>query len=403
MRIGPSGNVHRRRGVIIPLTALLMVAILGMVAFAVDIGWITVTQSELQNAADAAALAGAAPLIDGYVLYTLPNQNLNQKKTILTNALTNARSKAKEFAGYNGAGGVTSLNLNDSDVEFGIMDNNNNYTPYNSNSTIGEIVQGIFNGTPFPNTIKVTLRRDSQANGSLTLFFGSVLGTAQTNLTATASATLYGGALNTIPTGYALPMPITYDVNNWNTFLQTGLDAYGNLQTDASGNPVLKVYSTFVDKGNFGLLSLDGTHTGATITNDWILNGPNADDIKQLTNRNLIPLSNHDATKWNWIGNPGFEAGNVSALNGLVGQTFIMPLFTPKNSLPYKAGDGQGSNYYYNIVQMVAIRIMPTSDTNRDIVVQPAKLVVPDTLLTNVQPVGSTSNWVTLTTPKLTR
>src|SRR5438105_9704663 len=98
-----------RRGVIVPLAALLMVALLGMVAFAVDIGWMTVTQSELQNAADCAALAGVTPLMDAYVQYNLPNQS--QKALILSNALASARAKAKEYAKYNAAGGVSALIL----------------------------------------------------------------------------------------------------------------------------------------------------------------------------------------------------------------------------------------------------------------------------------------------------
>src|SRR5438445_2869613 len=131
-----------RRGAVVPLAALLMVALLGMVAFAVDIGWMTVTQSELQNTADSAALAGVSPLMDAYILYTLPGQT--QQATILNNALVSARAKAKQYAQYNTAGGVGSLTLRDGDIEFGFLDANNKYTAMPTY-------------TGFPNTIKVTM------------------------------------------------------------------------------------------------------------------------------------------------------------------------------------------------------------------------------------------------------
>jgi Flp pilus assembly protein TadG len=54
-----------RRGVIIVLTALLLVFLLGMIAFAVDLGFIANTRTELQSAVDSAAYAGAGALVSG--------------------------------------------------------------------------------------------------------------------------------------------------------------------------------------------------------------------------------------------------------------------------------------------------------------------------------------------------
>ena len=55
---------RRRPGsAVISFTAVLMAVLLGMVAFAVDIGYIAVARAELQNGADAAALAGASRLL----------------------------------------------------------------------------------------------------------------------------------------------------------------------------------------------------------------------------------------------------------------------------------------------------------------------------------------------------
>ena len=54
-----------RRGVILPLAAVLLVLVFAFLAFSIDVGFMAVTKGELQNAADAGALAGAAELPDG--------------------------------------------------------------------------------------------------------------------------------------------------------------------------------------------------------------------------------------------------------------------------------------------------------------------------------------------------
>lgn len=51
-----------QRGAVLVLVTLLVIALLGFAALAVDIGHMAVVKNELQNAADAGALAGAAQL-----------------------------------------------------------------------------------------------------------------------------------------------------------------------------------------------------------------------------------------------------------------------------------------------------------------------------------------------------
>src|SRR2546421_2304601 len=153
-------NLHnqQRRGAIVPLFALLLIPMLGMLAFSIDAGWMVVVRTDLQNTADAAALAGAEQLQDLYVQYYSPGQ-LSQG-TILAKALTNSgpsspMSTAEKFAALNKAGNVN-ITLPDQDVTFGFTDAQGNYTsPY----LLG-----------FPNTIQVVVRRDDVANGPLNLF-----------------------------------------------------------------------------------------------------------------------------------------------------------------------------------------------------------------------------------------
>src|ERR1700675_734971 len=115
-------------GVILPLAALLLVVVLGMAAFSIDIGYMIFVESELQNAADASALAGAAALMDPYVQYSYPNQTSSAKATILAGAISSATSEAQRLAALNKAGNVSSLTANSSDVVCGFLDSQNNFS-----------------------------------------------------------------------------------------------------------------------------------------------------------------------------------------------------------------------------------------------------------------------------------
>lgn len=50
---------RKRRGAVLPLVALCMIAIMGMLALAIDVGMVAIARSQCQNAADAASMAGA--------------------------------------------------------------------------------------------------------------------------------------------------------------------------------------------------------------------------------------------------------------------------------------------------------------------------------------------------------
>ncbi len=75
---------QRRRGATIVLCALMIVFMIGVMAFAIDLGYIVLVRTQMQNAADSGALAGAAA-------------------TYLGNET--AREEALRFIGYNQAGG----------------------------------------------------------------------------------------------------------------------------------------------------------------------------------------------------------------------------------------------------------------------------------------------------------
>lgn len=134
----------RRRGVVIVLSALLIIVICAMTAMAVDVGFMMLVRTQLQVAADAGALAGGNAL----------HMNRNQVTKI-----------AKEYVKKHDAGG-SRIKGTETLVEFGIWD-----TETNTFETVGSV----------GNAIRVTVTRQQEG-----LFFARVMGT--NSFTAEASA-----------------------------------------------------------------------------------------------------------------------------------------------------------------------------------------------------------------------
>ncbi len=131
-------SMHRRRGATLVLCAVLMVFMIAMMAFAIDLGYIVLVRTQMQNSADSGALAGAAA-------------------TFLGNET--ARQEAARFIGYNQAGGhdITSDQIT---VNLGRWDADTR----------------TFNNTEVdPGAIEVILRRTAQP-----LFFGKIFGSDYT-------------------------------------------------------------------------------------------------------------------------------------------------------------------------------------------------------------------------------
>ena len=137
-----------RDGAIIILTAVLMVFLLGVIALAVDIGFVASTRTELQAAADSGAYAGAGALVNGS---------------------SSAISEATTFYTLNKAGGG-SLAANTANIEVGTW---NDVTRVFTAGAAGQ-----------PNAVRVTSNISNKP-----LFFGNVFGKSSFNMNAQAVAT----------------------------------------------------------------------------------------------------------------------------------------------------------------------------------------------------------------------
>ena len=141
-------NLSNRRGVTTVLAAILMVTMLGFVAFGVDVGYMLLVKTQLQVAADSAAMAAAA--------------NMSGTQSAMDTV-------AQQYAAYHQAGGKT-VTLQTSDIQYGLWDST--ARTFTSSSQAG-------------NAIRVTARRDSSTGGNNT-FFGRIFGINSFNVSASA-------------------------------------------------------------------------------------------------------------------------------------------------------------------------------------------------------------------------
>jgi len=380
----------RRKGAVAVLMAVLAVPLLGMVAFAVDTAWIAASKAKLQAAADAATLAGARQLASGFNTYnsTAPSG----QAAFITSTETNAKTYAKNFAGYNAAGGVSSLTLADADIEFGYTNSAGTYTKLSGTST-------------YPNTIKVTLRLDGPSNNALKLFFAPVLGMSSTTVTAASTAVIYvSGNITGFNSSLGingLLLPVALDINNWNTFISTGVSPDGNTHLGPNGKPQLQVYpAPGSSPGNFGLLSTGAPASDTPSYRSWIDNGETPSDMQYLENNNLMPVSPSSPKAWS--GGPGMKSTLQSDFASVMNTPRLIPVFQPVSTSPYQGANNNGT---YNIVGFVGVTITEADGrgSNMNISVQAATVTDP-TLIYSTVPAGEgSSSPATVLPPKLTQ
>jgi hypothetical protein len=367
------------------MTAVLIVFMMGCVAFAVDLGYIALVHSQLQNAADSAALAGASQLAEPTLLGGTPNLSTAQ-----TNAMANATTQAQTFARDNYGGGVAlslahnPANSASGDIVIGYIAN-----PGSSSSPLTPTVVG--NGT-FPNAVQVRTRRDTGANGSLSLFFARALGIRSWNLEATATAAYQGGVIGFKYqhgyTGTCKLLPFTMQVNYWNQILAgtTGdnwkrtiptstVSPQNNVSSGADGVHENNLFplSNDLSSGNFGMIDLGAPANSTPVYENWILNGPSASDLAYFSPANGYPngLQLDKASGIQMHGTPGVHAAMQTDLKSIIGQGRIIPL--------YSTVTGNGNNAWYTVVAFVGCTVLDVNLngalTSKHVTIQPCFVI----------------------------
>jgi hypothetical protein len=338
-----------------------MVAMLGMVAFAIDIGYLATSQTELQRSADAAALASC---------YQLVYQGTPGTPIDLTTNVQNAPIVAGQYAGWNNVC-KSAPSLAGADVVVGYMAN-----PTASGGTINTAAnQNLFN------SVQVTVSRNSTENGQIPTFFGKVFGANGTNASATATAAFIGN-----PGGFGIPqsssgptnlmlLPFALDQQTWNAMLagdttvSTDVWNYNSSNQVVAGSDGIREVNLFPQgtgsPGNRGTVDIGAPNNSTADVVRQIINGISPSDMAYFPNSQLT----FDTNGHLYLNaDPGISAGFKAALESIIGQTRFIPIFTTVV--------GNGNTATYEIVAFVGVRILDVKLTgamsSKYLTVQPA-------------------------------
>lgn len=163
-------RVNDQRGAVAAIVAVVLTVLLAMTALALDVGHALVARNELQNASDAAALAGARAL---GVMYGNMSGSLTGY-TLTSGDVANIKNAASVAGADNHAAGV-SVTVNANDIAIG------NWNAATRTFTPTAVL---------PRAVRVTTRRDGTANGPISTFLAGIIGATSLSVTAVATAQL---------------------------------------------------------------------------------------------------------------------------------------------------------------------------------------------------------------------
>ena len=303
-------------GTVVVLAAVLIIVVMGFAALAIDVGMITTARAELQNVADAGALAGVSQLLEA--------------------DYDGAVAQASAFGSQNTCVGQP-VALGTGDIELG------NY----------DLDSGTFTTVPGGggNAIRVTARRSQGSpQGPLPLFFMGLLGPSVADVEASAIAAVdnrvtgFDGSV----VGILMPFTVHQDVVGVSPTVGFTFNLYPN-QTTTSGGSSGGSKGKGQDgsgglgasqqvPGNFGLLDLDSSNPGTNVLRGWIEEG--------YPGEIEIPASGVCLVD----GEPGFRNTLRSSVEQRIGDPVVV--------LVHSTVSGQGSNAVYTIVSLLAIEIL---------------------------------------------
>jgi len=347
----------RRRGSIATFALVVLVIFFAMLAFALDIGLIEVTRTQLQRTADSAASAAVWELIDEQVSLGSANSSVTTE---------NARDTAEQYAALNAVLGSVPA-LAESDVQTGYLAD-----PTDPDEEIDT------SGVNPPNAVRVLVRRTAGQNGEVPLFFAKLLGTDSARRSARATAAFVSNFVGfRAPTdGTNLGMlPFALDIDTWNDMLDgTGSDNWtwnaesGEIEAGPDGILEMNLFPQGTGApGNRGTIDIGSNNNSTADIARQITDGVSPEDLEYHNGK----LEFDDNGELFLNGDTGISAGVKDELESIKGNPRVIPIFTVVN--------GPGNNATYTIVKFAGVRVMEVKLTGKmsgkRVMIQPAVMV----------------------------
>ena len=344
----------RRAGTVLVFTLFMMVAVIAMLAFAVDLGYVFVVRSELQRSADAAALAAAWELCDE-ISFGANSDPMEAAEL--------ARYAAGDYASLNTVGGANPA-MAYQDVNVGYLQSDGKTVSLVPSSLVA---------------VQAQVRRTADQNGEVPLFFSRVLGIngspGQAQATAVFVSNISG--FGTPSSGENLDiMPFALDPETWDDLIAgIGSDDWTwneELQEVTSGPDGILEVNLYPQgtgsPGNRGTVDIGSNNNSTSDLARQITEGISAEDL-DFHGGELVLDENGELSL---NADTGISAGVKDELTQIKGQPKITGIFSQLS--------GNGNNAQYTIVHFAGIRIMDVKLTgkmsSKRVIIQPAKIAV---------------------------
>lgn len=356
-------NTRRRRATTVILVLVTLPVILGFGALAVDVGVLYGTRADLQNAADAAALAGVSALT------TAEMMQVRMAAGELTSVRNVAMQEVQSIAELNDSFGASQTAVEPRDVAIGWIDLGSATSPLQTGFAPAA-----------SNAVHVTVRRsEDSVNGPVHLFFAPIFGKRFGNVSASAVAAFddrVAGYDTSAPGGGVLPL--TMHIDDYDKQVITGGDVFNydrvtdSVSMGADGTREVNVYPGDQAPGNFGLLNIGRPDQGLPEIIAQIENGVPPEDFERETGSAVLTFSDGgERGTYDIMGNPGLKTALEDSIDSRIGQ--VIAFFV------HDWVDEGGANTVYRVVGMRFGRVMEASlqvsSASRGLWVQPVTYV----------------------------
>ena len=282
--------------------------------------------------------------------------------------LTEARSTAGRFGQLNLVGGV-GPGLTSNDVTFGHID-----------PLVGRDATMNFHDPASFNATRVRVRRQTDSNGEVSMFFARALGVPTCPNQAEATAAFFDNF-----TGFKSPetgsgnlniLPFAIDKQTWDALKAgNGTDSWtcneltGEVTAGPDGVREVNLYPQGTGSpGNRGTVDVGSSNNSTADISRQIREGVSPADLAHLGGR--LQLGPDGTLQLN--GDTGISAGVKDDLAAIIGQPRIIPIFASVS--------GPGNNPEYTIVGFAGVRIvavhMTGKNTSKQVMIQPARVQV---------------------------
>ncbi|MCH9002054.1 MAG: hypothetical protein IIC02_05720 [Planctomycetes bacterium] len=364
MRHEPTNmNNQKRRGMTIVFVVVLIPVLLGAAALTIDVGLLVNTKTDLQIAADAAALAGVSALSTDEMMRVRMREDDPSAMVAVTRM---AERLAARFSSYNPSLGTETTYIDPKDITVGWIDLESGTSPI-----VTDVPPSQFNA------VQTIVRRTHKSrNGPVELLFARIFGIATGDVTATATAVFDDRVAGLPPSNGPTIWPFSINETVFLDSFKNGGDQFGyddvtdSVSGFGDGINEIHLFPNKSAPGNFGTLNFGGSGSSSELV-EQIDYGLTPEDIEAATGSTELNFLDDegDHITYEIFGNTGISATMEDNLQRHIGKLIGFFVHTDV--------DFNGSNAIYTLERMVFGRLMSAELTGgeKGIWIQPVTIV----------------------------